>query len=81
MIEEQLGRVPSHDVKLFSFSQDRDSVLNTPTGRERLKGAGINTPQDVGEWLADIFESQLDQDEVAKQLRTHVYREDSQIVV
>ena len=81
MIEDQLGRVPSHDVKLFSFSQDKDSVLNTPKGRERLKGAGIGDPQEVGDWLAHIFESQLDQDEVAKQLKSYVYREGSQKVL
>ena len=77
MIEEQLGRVPSHDVKFFSFSQDRDSVLNSPEGRERLKGAGVGSPQEVGDWLAHVFESQLDQDDVAKQLKTFVYREDT----
>lgn len=77
MIQEQLGRVPSHNVKLFSFNQDRDSVLNSPKGRERLKGAGIGTPQEVGDWLAHVFESQLDQDDVAKQLKTYVYRENT----
>ena len=75
MIEEQLGRVPSHDVKFFSFSQDRDSVLNSPEGRARLKGAGVGSPQEVGDWLAQVFESQLDQDDVAKQLKLFVYRE------
>ncbi|XP_064385834.1 uncharacterized protein LOC135334540 isoform X2 [Halichondria panicea] len=73
MIKEQLGDVPSHEVQLFSFSQDRDSVLNTPEGRERLKDAGIAPPQAVGDWLAGVFESQLEQDEVAKQLRDYVH--------
>lgn len=73
MIKEQLGQVPSHEVQLFSFSQDRDSVLNTPDGRERLKVAGISPPQAVGDWLAGVFESQLEQDEVAKQLRDYVH--------
>ncbi len=73
IIKEQLGDVPSHAVQLFSFSQDRDSVLNTPEGRERLKDAGIAPPQAVGDWLAGVFESQLEQDEVAKQLRDYVH--------
>ena len=74
MIIEQLGQVPSHKVQFFSFSQDRDSVLNNPEGREKLQKAGIGTPQDVGDWLAGIFESQLDQDELAKKIQTFVHR-------
>ncbi len=74
MMLEQLGRVPSRKVQFFSFSQDRDSILNTPDGRSKLQGAGIGTPQDVGDWLAHIFESQLDQDELAKKLRDLVHR-------
>ena len=74
MIIEQLGQVPSHKVQFFSFSQDRDSVLNSPEGREKLQKAGIGTPQDVGGWLAGIFESQLDQDELAEKIRTSVHR-------
>ena len=74
MIIEQLGQVPSHKVQFFSFSQDRDSVLNSPEGREKLQKAGIGTPQDVGDWLARIFESQLDQDELAEKIRTFVHR-------
>ncbi len=73
MIKEQLGDVPSHAVQLFSFSQDRDSVLNTPEGREKLTDAGIAPPQAVGDWLAGVFESQLEQDEVAQQLRDYVH--------
>ena len=74
MIKEQLGHVPSHEVQLFSFSQDRDSVLNTAEGREKLKVAGIAPPQAVGDWLAGVFESQLDQDEVARQLREYMQK-------
>ncbi|XP_064392637.1 uncharacterized protein LOC135340244 isoform X2 [Halichondria panicea] len=73
MIKEQLGDVPSHELQLFSFSQDRDSVLNTPEGQERLKDVGIAPPQAVGDWLAGVFESQLEQDEVAKQLRDYMF--------
>ena len=74
MVKEQLGQVPSHEVQFFSFSQDRDSVLNTPEGREKLQCAGIEPPQSVGVWLAKIFESQLDQDELAKTLLKFVCR-------
>ncbi len=74
MMLEQLGRVPSHTVKFFSFSQDRDSTLNCEDGRGRLQGAGIGTVQDVGDWLAEIFEQQLDQDELAEKLRALVHR-------
>ena len=77
MMLEQLGRVPSRCVQFFSFSQDRDSILNTPDGRSKLRGAGIGTPQDVGDWLAKIFESQLDQDELAKKLHDLVHRKDN----
>ena len=74
MISEQLGRVPSHTVRFYSFSQDRDSTLNSDDGRKRLQEAGIGTPQGVGDWLAEIFEKQLDQEEVAEKLRTLVHQ-------
>ena len=74
MTLEQLGRVPSRKVKFYSFSQDRDSILNTEDGRSKLRDAGIGTPQDVGDWLAHIFESQLDQDELSQKLRKFVHR-------
>ena len=74
MINEQLGQVPSHKVQFFSFSQDRDSVLNSPEGREKLQKADIGTPQVVGDWLAGIFESQLDQGELAEKIRKFVHR-------
>ena len=77
MILEQLGHVPSHEVRFFSFCQDKDSMLrNSPEGRQRLRDAGIGNPQDVGDWLAGIFESQLDQDELAERLREVVHRAD-----
>ena len=74
MISEQLGRVPSHTVRFYSFSQDRDSTLNSENGRKQLQEAGIGTPQDVGDWLSEIFEQQLDQEELAKKLKTLVHR-------
>ena len=74
MMLDQLGCVPSHKVQFFSFSQDRDSVLNTDDGRRKLQKAGIGTTLDVGDWLADIFEQQLEQDELAQQLRQIVHR-------
>jgi hypothetical protein len=74
MMLEQLGRVPSRSVQFFSFSQDRDSILNTPEGRGKLQQAGIKTTQDVGDWIADTFESKLDQDELASKLRDFVHR-------
>ena len=63
MMLDQLGRNPSHKVQFFSFSQDRDSILNSPDGRSRLQEVGIRTTTDVGDWLADTFEQQLDQDQ------------------
>ena len=74
MLLEQLGNDPSRTVRFYSFSQDRDSTLNSEDGRSRLQGAGIGTPQDVGDWLAEIFEQQLDQDELAEKLRALVHR-------
>lgn len=74
MMLDQLGRVPSHKVQFFSFAQDRDSILNSTEGRSKLCEAGIGTPLDVGDWLTQIFESKLDQDELAMKLRAHVHR-------
>ncbi len=74
MMLEQLGNIPSRKVQFYSFSQDRDSILNSDDGRDKLRGAGIGTPQDVGDWLAEIFEQQLDQDELAEKLRELVHR-------
>jgi hypothetical protein len=73
MMLEQLGHDPSRTAQFYSFSQDRDSTLNSEDGRGRLRGAGIGTPQDVGDWLAEIFERQLDQDKLAEKLRTLVH--------
>ena len=82
MILEQLGHVPSHEVRFFSFCQDKDSMLrNSPEGRQRLREAGIGNPQDVGDWLAGIFESQLDQDDLAGRLREFVHRNDKPHVI
>ena len=75
MMLDQLGRNPSHKVQFFSFSQDRDSILNSPGGRSKLQEVGIRTTSDVGDWLADTFEQQLDQEELAQQLRKLVHRE------
>ena len=72
---EQIGRVPSRSVQYFSFSQDRDSTLNSAEGRSKLQEAGIGTIPDVGEWLAHTFESQLDQDQVAENLRKLIHKE------
>ena len=74
MVVEQLCQVPSHKVGFFSFCQDKDSVLNSPDGRQRLKDAGIGSPQDVGDWIAKIFETQMDQDNLAKRVRCFVHR-------
>ena len=63
-IQGKLHRVGSHQIQFFSFCQDNDSVLNTDSGREKLKEVGIGTPQQVGEWLVKIFRKDFDQDEL-----------------
>ena len=73
-VEEKLGQNPSHTVGYFSFCQDRDSVLNTPEGRQQLKDAGISCPQDVGDWLVDVFKNKLDQAELAERLHDFIHK-------
>ena len=75
MIVEQLGRVPSQKVQFFSFCQDRDSILNTEDGRSKLQEAGIGTLRDVGDWLVNTFECQLDQDELSKKLQDYFHKD------
>ena len=50
-------------------------MLNSPDGRAKLVDAGIGTPQDVGDWLAGILESQLEQDDLADRLRKYVHKQ------
>ena len=67
-IHGKLHRVGSHQIRFFSFCQDNDSVLNTDSGREKLKEVGIGTPLQVGEWLVKVFRKDFDQDELANKL-------------
>ena len=64
----KIGFSPSRKVQFFSFSQDRDSVLNSPEGRQRLKEVGIGGPWDVGAWLVSVFQRDFGQEELARQL-------------
>lgn len=57
----------------FSFTQGKDSVLNSEEGRKKLQVAGIKNSLDVGDWLADTLEEHLDQDEMARKLRAFVH--------
>ena len=74
-VKERLQLVPSCTVKYFSFCQDRDSVLNSPEGRQRLGEVGVNSPRDVGEWMVDVFKNKLDQNELAERLDTFIHRQ------
>ena len=58
----------------FSFCQDRDSVLNCPEGRQKLESVGVASPQDVGDWLVDVFRNKLDQNELADRLHDFVHK-------
>lgn len=78
MIQEKLGEVPSCTVKFFSFSQDRDSVLNSEEGRQKLREVGIGSPLDVGEWLADVFRRRFGQDDLADRLHTFTHKKQKQ---
>ena len=48
-------KLGSRMVKFFSFSQDRDSVLNTEDGRKKLRDVGIGTPSEVGDWRTSLI--------------------------
>jgi len=61
-------------IKFFSFSQDRDSVLNREDGRRRMKEVGIGTPLEVGEWLVDVFRKRFDQDDLADRLHGVIHK-------
>ena len=67
---KKLGSYSSHDVKFFSFSQDRDSVLNSPDGRRRLEEVGIGSPRDVGAWLVQVFREDFGQESLANRLES-----------
>ena len=75
MIKEKLGHCPSRTVKFFSFSQGKDSVLNTPGGRRTLQDVGIHCPLDVGEWLVETFHKHLDQEELASRLHDYIHKD------
>ena len=61
-------------MKFFSFSQDRDSVLNCEEGRHRLRKVGIGTPLEVGEWLVDVFQKHFGQDDLADRLHSFIHK-------
>ena len=71
--EKKLGSSLSRKVQFFSFSQDRDSVLNSDEGRQKLKDVGIGSPQDVGEWLVEVFQRDFGQETLASQLESFIH--------
>ena len=73
-IQEKLNSSPSRMIKFFSFSQDRDSVLNCEDGRHRMKEVGIGTPLEVGEWLVDVFRKHFGQDDLADRLHDVIHK-------
>ena len=60
-------------MRFFSFSQDRDSVLNCEEGRHRLREVGIGTPLEVGDWLVDAFRKRFGQDDLADRLHSFIH--------
>ena len=61
-------------MRFFSFSQDRDSVLNCKDGRCRLREVGIGTPREVGEWLMDVFQKHFGQEDLADRLHSFIHK-------
>ena len=59
-------------MQFFSFCQDKDSVLNSDSGRKKLREVGIGTPLQVGEWLVKVFKEDFKQNELADQLEVFV---------
>ena len=72
VVRDKLHSVRAHEMQIFSFCQDKDSVLNSDSGRKKLKGVGIGMPLQVGEWLVKIFREDYKQIEVADQLEVFV---------
>ena len=68
----KIGSSPSRKVQFFSFSQDRDSVLNSHDGRQRLEEVGIGSTRDVGAWLVRVFQRDFGQEELACQLEAFI---------
>ena len=73
LIREKLSLPHTHQVKFFSFNQDKDSVLNCEEGREKLRNVGIGTPQNVGDWLVDTFKRKFGQEDLATRLNSFIY--------
>ena len=73
-IKEKLNLPRSHTVKFFSFDQERWSVFRTREGREKLREVGIGSPQEVGEWLVEVFRKRFYQDELADRLETFLHQ-------
>ena len=61
-------------IKFFSFSQDRDSVLNCEDGKRRMREVGIGTPLEVGEWLVGVFRKHFGQDDLADRLHSVIHK-------
>ena len=70
LLQETRKKIGSHEVQFFSFSQDMDSVLNSPDGRRRLEEVGIGSPRDVGAWLVQVFREDFGQESLANRLES-----------
>ena len=70
----EFNESPSCTIGFFSFNQDKDSVLNSDKGRQRLRDVGIGMPLDVGEWLVKLFRNVLEQADVADQLHSFTHK-------
>ncbi len=73
---KKLGSASSRIVKFFSLSQDRDSVLNTEEGRQRLRDVGIGTPLELGDWLVGVFRDDFRLESLADRLDSFINRPD-----
>ena len=72
--QDKLRSTGSHQTQFFSFSQDKDSVLNSDLGRKKLREVGIGTPLQVGEWLVKVFREDFKLDELADQLEVFIHK-------
>ena len=49
-------------------------MFRTREGREKLCEVGIGSPQEVGEWLVEVFRKRFDQDKLADRLETFLHQ-------
>ena len=61
-------------VKFCSLIQRIHSPLNCHDGRESMRKVGIYTPEDIGQWIKEVVDNELQQPDLAERLEDFIIK-------